>query len=52
MAENNYDLKFTQKAREDLEEIYRYISDELLVEFTANNLLERIESRKICTPGV
>jgi plasmid stabilization system protein ParE len=32
MAENSYSVKFTPKAVDDLDEIYSYISGELLVE--------------------
>jgi len=44
MLNNRYNIKFTSKARDDLDEIYSYISGELFAEDTANNLLERIES--------
>jgi toxin ParE1/3/4 len=44
MEENSYSVKFTPKAMNDLDEIYRYISDELFAEDAANNLLERIET--------
>ena len=44
MSEGRYSLKFTPKASEDLEEIYRYISRKLFAEIAADNLLARIES--------
>ena len=44
MSENNYSLKFTPKASEDLEQIYSYISGKLFADIAADNLLERIES--------
>lgn len=44
MSKNNYSLKFTPKASEDLEQIYIYISGKLFAEIAANNLLERIEN--------
>jgi len=43
MSENNYSLKFTPKASEDLEQIYVYISEKLLADIAADRLLERIE---------
>ncbi|WP_459928780.1 hypothetical protein [Desulfosporosinus burensis] len=42
MSENNFSLKFTPKANEDLEQIYSYISGKLFAEIAADNLLERI----------
>jgi addiction module RelE/StbE family toxin len=44
MSKNSYDLKFTPKASEDLEQIYSYISEKLFADTAANNLLEKIES--------
>ncbi len=44
MSENNFNLKFTKKASEDLEEIYIYISNKLFAETAAANLLEKIEN--------
>ena len=43
MSENNYNLKFTPKASEDLEQIYVYISEKLSADIAADRLLERIE---------
>ncbi len=43
MPKNNYDLKFTTKASEDLEDIYIYISEKLFAEAAANDLLKKIE---------
>lgn len=43
MSENNFSLKFTSKANEDLEQIYSYISAKLFAEIAADKLLERIE---------
>ena len=40
---NSYKIKIIQRAREDLDNIYRYISSELYAEYAAENLLERIE---------
>ncbi|MHB8125198.1 MAG: type II toxin-antitoxin system RelE/ParE family toxin [Desulfitobacteriaceae bacterium] len=44
MSKNNYSLKFTPKANEDLEQIYSYISGKLFAEIAAENILERLES--------
>ena len=44
MSKNNYSLKFTPKASEDLDKIYSYISKELYAEKAAKNLLEKIET--------
>jgi addiction module RelE/StbE family toxin len=43
MSENKYMLKITPKAAEDLEDIYRYISEKLFAEASARHLLEKIE---------
>lgn len=43
MLENSYDMKFTSKASEDLEEIYTYISEKLSADSAAVHLLEKIE---------
>lgn len=40
---NNYSLKMTPKAADDLDNIYRYISEELFATSSAANILERIE---------
>lgn len=44
MTENNYVLKFTPKASEDLKEIYDYISEKLFAEKAAERLFKKIES--------
>ena len=41
--ENNYIVKMTPKAADDLDNIYRYISEELFAISAATNILERIE---------
>ena len=43
MVSRNYRIKFTPIASEDLEKIYRYISNELYAEGAAANLLEKIK---------
>ena len=43
MANRHYQIKFTPIASEDLEEIYRYISQELYAEGAAVKLMEKIE---------
>ena len=40
---NNYTIKMTPKAADDLDQIYKYISQELFATFVASNILERIE---------
>lgn len=40
---NNYTIKMTPKAAEDLDNIYRYISEELIATSSAANILEGIE---------
>jgi toxin ParE1/3/4 len=44
MAENNYSIKVTPKAYEDLDGIYGYITNELYNEDAADNLLGKIEA--------
>lgn len=44
MSNNNYSLKFTPKAYNDLDEIYSYISTKLFAEVAAENLMDKIES--------
>lgn len=39
---NNYSVKMTPKAADDLDNIYRYISEELFATSSAANILERI----------
>lgn len=43
MPENNYNLKFSTKASEDLELIYIYISEKLFADASADRLLNKIE---------
>lgn len=43
MVENNYSVYFTKVAMNDLDEIYRYISEELFAENAATDLLKKIE---------
>ena len=40
---NNYTIKMTPKASEDLDNIYRYISEELFAASSAANILKKIE---------
>lgn len=40
---NNYTIKVTPKAADDLDNIYRYISEELFATSSATNILDRIE---------
>lgn len=40
---NNYTIKMTPKAAEDLDNIYQYISEKLFVTSAATNTLEKIE---------
>lgn len=40
---NNYTIKMTPKAVDDLDNIYKYISEELFAKFSATDILERIE---------
>lgn len=44
MVKSNYNIKFTPKAAEDLDEIYSYISTKLFAEMAAVNLMNKIES--------
>lgn len=44
MVENNYSVHFTNIAMNDLDDIYRYISEELFAESVATELLNRIEN--------
>lgn len=39
-----YEIIITEKAREDLKEIYDYISKSLMKENTANKLIDKIEN--------
>lgn len=43
MASDVFNLKFTQKASEDLEQIYSYIAQKLFAEKEADRLFEKIE---------
>lgn len=45
--ENNYTIKMTPKAVDDLDNIYRYISEELFATSSAINMLDRIEKEII-----
>ncbi len=40
---NNYEIIFTDTAKEELEEIYEYISENLLEVGPANRLMDKIE---------
>lgn len=40
---NNYEIVFTDTAKEELEEIYEYISEHLLEVGAANRLMDKIE---------
>jgi addiction module RelE/StbE family toxin len=44
MSNNMYGLKFTPKASEDLDKIYRYITEELYAEKATADLLDKIEA--------
>jgi addiction module RelE/StbE family toxin len=44
MPENNFNLKFSIKASDDLEQIYIYISEKLFADVAADKLLNKIES--------
>ena len=44
MQINDYGLKFTPLASDDLEQIYSYVSNKLLAQAAADNLLVKIES--------
>lgn len=44
---NNYTIKMTPKAASDLNNIYKYISEELFATSSATNILERIEKEII-----
>src|SRR5690625_1385839 len=44
MVKNNYSVHFTKIARNDLDNIYSYISEELFAEAAATELLNRIEN--------
>lgn len=48
MERDNFVLKFTPVANNDLEDIYRHISGELFAEKAAMNLLKRIENNVMC----
>ncbi len=43
MDTNTYEIVFTDTAKEELEEIYEYISEHLLEVETANRLMDKIE---------
>ncbi|MFA9399099.1 MAG: type II toxin-antitoxin system RelE/ParE family toxin [Clostridiaceae bacterium] len=44
MGEDKYKIRFTPKASDDLDEIYRYIASELYSIVSANNLMYKIET--------
>lgn len=44
MESHSFSLKFTPKAEEDLDGIYCYISNKLLTEAAADNLMDKIEN--------
>ncbi len=44
MPKSSFHLKFTAAAYDDLEQIYSYISERLLAETAADNLLGKIEN--------
>lgn len=44
MQKNDYGLKFTPFASDDLEQIYSYISNQLYAQNAAEHLLDNIES--------
>jgi len=44
MPINEYKIKFTPLAEEDLDQIYEYIVNKLFAETAANNLMEKIET--------
>lgn len=44
MSKNKYTLKLTNKAKNDLDRIYNYISKDLDAEIAARNLIDNIES--------
>ena len=45
MSNNNYSIKITPKADEDLEKIYSYISRELFSKQAVESLLDKIEEK-------
>ena len=45
MDTDNYEVILTDVAKEDLEEIYEYISEHLLEILAANRLMEKIEQK-------
>ncbi|MEA1974140.1 MAG: type II toxin-antitoxin system RelE/ParE family toxin [Bacillota bacterium] len=44
MSKNKYTLKLTNKAKNDLDRIYNYISKDIDAEIAAKNLINNIES--------
>ena len=44
MVKSKYTIHFTKVAMNDLDEIYKYITEELFAENAATDLLERIEN--------
>ncbi|HEX3029506.1 MAG TPA: type II toxin-antitoxin system RelE/ParE family toxin [Clostridia bacterium] len=44
MPENNYSLKFSSRASDDLEQIYIYVSEKLFADVATDRLLNKIEN--------
>lgn len=44
MENKEYSLKFTSKAAQDLDDIYGYICNNLMIPETAENLMDKIEN--------
>jgi addiction module RelE/StbE family toxin len=44
MENKEYNLRFTSKAEEDLDEMFEYISNELFSPESAENLMDKIET--------
>jgi len=42
---NEYRVKFTPLAKNDMDEIYQYIFDTLIAPIAANNLIDKIEEK-------
>lgn len=45
MEDKKYSLKFTTKAEEDLDELYKYISGNPFAPEAANNLMDKFENK-------
>lgn len=48
---NNYTMKMTPKAADDLDNIYRYMSEELFATSSATSILDRIEKEMMVPCG-